>query len=216
MIVTANPAVAIGDKVRILATEYPNSGWLEGAEIEADRAYMEGSSYFIVPGQGHISCTWEIVIPEEPANRYTPPVSYEVLREQVERLTKDLTLERLRHQETEQDRQTIIADFSIVSDALLEEAQERNWCEEYDQFVNRVNRDTKRMELQNCEVEFEVKVQRVRTVYEQTTVLVSGRRGSSEYDLAEAANEAAWNAYDWDEYDDDVSDEYEILEISEA
>ena len=216
MIVTKNPAVAVGDKVRIVKSLHGDYAWLEGAEICADRAYEEGNGWLYVPGIGYRECDWEIVPVEEPANRYTMPDSTADMAAEIERLTKALAYEKEQHAATKIDRAEIITDFQLVSDLLLEEAQERGWCEEYDTFVDNANKRIKHMSLQNCQIEFEVKVQRVRTVYEQTTVLVTGRRGDSEYDLAEAAQEAAWNCYDWDEYDDDVSDEYEILEISEA
>ena len=212
---TQNPAVKTGQTIRIIETYAPLHSWLEGAEFVLDRDTTLTSAY--VPGEGWVTLRqWEIVPPEVHPDRYTMPDSTADMAAEIERLTKALTLEKLRHEETKQDRQNIIADFSIVSDALLEEAQNRGWCEEYDEFVDRVNRDTKRMDLQNCEVEYEVTVQRIRTVYEQVSVIVSGRRGISERDLRDSAFESAEMSYDWNEVDDDVSDEYEITDMNEV
>ena len=216
MIVTKNPAVAVGDKVRIVKSLHGDYAWLEGAEIRVEQAYRESDGWFYVPGLGYRECEWEIVPVEEPANRYTMPDSTADMAAEIERLTKLLTYEKEQHAATKTDRNDIIADFSLVSDLLLEEAQDRDWCDEYDTFVDSVNKRTKKMALQNCQVEYEVTVQRVRTVYDQVTVTVSGRRGMGEYDLQEAAFEEASMSYDWNEVDDDVSDDYEITDMREA
>ena len=216
MIFTANPAVAVGDKVRIIKALHGDYAWLEGAEICADRAYEEGHGWLYVSGIGYRECEWEIVPVEEPANRYTMPDSTADMAAEIERLTKALAHEKEQHAATKTDRADIIADFHIVSELLLDEAQDRDWCEEYDTFVDSVNRRTKKMSLQNCQVEYEVTVQRTRTVYDQVTVTVEGRRGMSEYDLQEAAFEEASMSYEWREVDDDVSDDYEIADMREA
>ena len=215
MIVTKNPAVAVGDKVRIVKSLHGDYAWLEGAEIRVEQAYRESDGWFYVPGLGYRECEWEIVPVEEPANRYTMPDSMADMAAEIERLTKALAYEKEQHAATKTDRADIIADFSLVSDLLLEEAQDRDWCDEYDTFVDNVNKRTKKMSLQNCQIEYEVTVQRVRTVYEQVTVTVEGRRGMSEYDLQDAAFEEAGMSYDWYEVDDDVSD-HEIMDMREA
>lgn len=42
-------------------------------------------------------------------------------------------------------------DLKIIADALLEEAQERDWCGEYDTYVDRVNARTSQPWLKHCE-----------------------------------------------------------------
>jgi hypothetical protein len=216
MIVTANPAVAVGDKVRILISEYPNYGWIEGAEIEADRSYLEGSSYFLVPGQGHISCTWEIVTPEVHPNRYTMPDSTADMAADIERLKRELEHEKAQHELTLKSNRAMWDDFSKIDDALSAEASDRGWCEDYEKFVLSLNDSMNTFALALPTVDYEVTVQRTRFVYEQVTVTVSGPRASSEYDLQEAAYEEAYNSYDWSETDEDISDDYEVVDMREA
>lgn len=45
---------------------------------------------------------------------------------------------------------TLRNDLKIIADALLEEAQEREWCSEYDSYVDRVNARTSEPWLQRC------------------------------------------------------------------
>lgn len=153
---------------------------------------------------------------EETINRYTSPVSYEVLREEKERLEKQVAHWRSAHETVERINRSLWSDFSKINDALAEEASDRNWCEDYEKFVNALNERMESFSLDLPEVEYNVTVQRIRTVYEQTTVIVSGRRGISERDLRDAAFEEAYGSYDWHENDDDVSDDYEIIEMEEA
>jgi len=216
MIVTSNPAVAKGDMVRIVKVDHENVAWMEGAEIEADRNYEEHFSFFYIPGYGSISCKFEIVKVEDPANRYTAPMSYEVLREEKERIEKQVAHWRERCESLEKITNTLWADFQKINDALGEEASDRGWCAEYESFVKGLNSSMTHFTFDLPTIEFEVTVQRVRTVYEQVTVIVEASRGATERDLADSAFEEAGNSYDWDMSGDDVSDDYEVVDMREA
>lgn len=210
-----NTALA-GQTIRIIQTYNANLNYLEGAEIELTCPALE-DLIFVDDRHGWVSCPeWELVLPEPNPDRYTMPDSMADMVAEIERLTKALAYEKEQHAATKADRDDIISDFAIVSDLLLEEAQDRDWCEEYDTFVDQVNKRTKKMSLQNCQVEYEVIVQRVRTVYDQVTVTVEGRRGMDEYDLQDSAFELAQLSWDWHEVDDDVSDDYEIMDMRES
>lgn len=210
-----NPAVAAGQTVRIVEAYQGAYQWLNGAEFVTERNSELTSIH--VPGQGWITCNeWEIVVPEEPINRYTMPVSYEVLHEENERLKRELEHEKAQHLLTTQTNRTLWDDFAKINDALGQEASDRDWCEDYEVFVKGVNAKMQMFSLDLPEIEYEVTVQRTKFVYEQTTVTVSGRRGLSERDLEQAAFEEAWNSYDWDETDSDISDDYEVVDMCEA
>ena len=210
-----NPAVKAGQTIRILSAVYPNYSWIEGSEIEPG-AVGEGAVCVYIPGVGYVDCQWEIVTPEEAANRYTMPDSSADMAAQIERLTKALEHEKAQQALTTKTISTLWDDFAKINEALGEEASDRDWCEDYEVFVNNVNAKMQMFSLDLPEIEYEVVVQRIRTVYEQTTVTVSGRRGISEYDLRDAAFEEAYNCYDWHEADYDVSDDYEIMDMNEA
>lgn len=65
------------------------------------------------------------------------------------------------------------ADFNIVSNALLEEAEERDWCSDYNEFVERVNEHLNIMQLETMEKEYEVEVELTRTQSVTTYVTVT-------------------------------------------
>lgn len=216
MIVTNNPAVAIGDKVRIIKAEFAVNAWLEGAEFYAEQPSPQHGEYLYVPGQGYRSCEWEIINPEEPTNRYTMPPSQEVMATELAQLRIDLETALRDNRLLLDQRNALWSDFQKINDALLAEATDRGWCEDYEVFVKDLNESMTNFCLAMPEIEYEVTVQRTRFVYEQTTVTVSGHRGLSERDLRDAAFEEAWNSYDWDQTDDDVSDDYEVVDMREA
>lgn len=70
---------------------------------------------------------------------------------------------------------TYASDFAIVGDMLKEEAERRGWCGEYDEFVERVNSRTARLELPTREEEYEVTVTVTGTMTHETTVSVMAR-----------------------------------------
>ena len=210
-----NPAVKAGQTIRILSAVYPNYSWIEGSEIEPG-AVGEGAVCVYIPGVGYVDCQWEIVTPDEPANRYTMPDSVADMAAEIERLKRELEHEKAQHKLSLEMIAAMRHDFSRLDDGLLREANDRDWCDQYDTFVDDTNADLKVFVLSKPEVEYDVTIQRIRTVYEQTVVTVSGRRGISERDLEDSAFEAAQWSYDWDQTDDDVSDDYEIVDMCEA
>ena len=210
-----NPAVKAGQTVRIVETFHEGYAYLNGAEITIERDTE--NSLIHVPGKGYVTCNeWELVVPEEPINRYTMPDSTADMAAEIERLKRELEHEKAQHKLSLDLIVAMRRDFACVSDNLLNEATDRDWCEDYDNFVDATNAELKVFALAKPDVEYDVVVQRIRTVYEQATVTVRGRRNSTERDLRDAAFEEAWNAYDWDQVDDDVSDEYEIVDVNEA
>lgn len=211
-----NPAVNAGTKVRIIQSHYDNQMWLQGAEFVVEYDHRENSPYLLVPGIGSCYCEWEIINPEEPANRYTMPPSQEVMATELAQLRIDLETALRDNRLLIEHRDALWNDFQKINDALLAEATDRGWCEDYEVFVKDLNESMTNFCLAMPEIEYEVTVQRTRFVYEQTTVTVSGHRGLSERDLRDAAFEEAWNVYDWDAYDDEVSDDYEIADMREA
>lgn len=59
--------------------------------------------------------------------------------------------------------ENIKEDFNTLSKAIYNEAKERNWCNEYNTFVQNVNEDLNLMELELLMKQFQVEVEFTRT-----------------------------------------------------
>lgn len=51
------------------------------------------------------------------------------------------------------------AEFSRIAEALVNEARERNWCSEYDDFVNGLNSQNRWLTLENCARDYLVTIE---------------------------------------------------------
>lgn len=97
-------------------------------------------------------------------------------------LSNDLAQERTANANRREVIVQMHNDFDAVGEALKDEAENRNWCDEYDQFVERVNAGLTRMILPVREQEYEVEVEVTGTLTTTTTVFVTATS-------QEAANE---------------------------
>lgn len=209
------PPAVEGQTVRLIKVHLDDYAWLEGAEFILQSNTANGIVY--VPGQGFISCIeWEIVVPEPHPDRYTMPDSTADMAAELAQLRIDLATATRDRDYLQVQNRTMWDDFAKINDALGEEASDRDWCEDYEVFVKAVNARMQTFSLDLPTIEYQVTVRRTRTVYDEVTVIVEGKRGISEYDLQDAAFEEAGMSYDWHEVDDDVSDDYEITDMQEA
>lgn len=113
---------------------------------------------------------------------------------------------------------TYASDFEIVGDLLMQEAENRGWCDEYDEFVDAANEKTSLLELPTREQDYEVEVEGTATIGWSRTVTVRARSienaifmvkddPSSHFDMDEAALEAVQYGYGWGSNDiDDVTE----------
>jgi hypothetical protein len=206
-----NPELTTGDTIRIVKVISKTYEWMEGAEFVLISPTT--NQCVQVPGQGWIYCEeWEKV---EPINRYTMPPSPLDMATELTRLRVDLATAQRDRDLMHDQRNKMQNDFDKINTALSNEAEDRDWCDDYARFVSNLNTNLSLFQFDMPTIEYEVTVQRTRTVYEQVTVIIEGKRGSSEDDLHESAYEEAGNSYDWHEVDDDVSD-HEIVEMIEV
>jgi hypothetical protein len=75
----------------------------------------------------------------------------------------------------------IIADLEVIAEALRDEAESRGWCDEYNEFVDKVSEKTSGHHLIPLEQEYEVEVEVTATVTTRATLSVMARS----QDLAE-------------------------------
>jgi hypothetical protein len=101
------------------------------------------------------------------------------------------------------------SDFNIIANALLDEAIKREWCDLYNEFVEKINSETKDLKLHYAkkDYEVEVKVEETREQYVYVTVEATSEEEAEEIvsdwdysDLAERGED--WN---WDQTDSDFT-----------
>ena len=100
-------------------------------------------------------------------------------------------------------------DFDVVRNALLQEAIDREWCDLYNEFVEKINSDTKDLKLHYAKKDYEVKV-KVEETREQiiyVTVEATSEEEAEEivgdYDYSDLAERGEdWN---WDQTDSDFT-----------
>ena len=154
--------------------------------------------------------SYEIVDPAPEPDVDALKLAVSALTAEKERLERDVQTFRTR-------ADTYATDFSIVGEALMEEAENRGWCDEYDRFVENVNVLTSLLDLPEREREYEVVVTGTATVSWSHPVTVTARSAdeaiemvennpSAYFDMDEAATDALNYGYGWDSNDiDDVN-----------
>lgn len=107
---------------------------------------------------------------------------------------------------------TYATDFHTVGEALMQEAENRNWCDEYDQFVETVNGQTSLLDLPVREREYEITVTGTAILSWSHNITVTARSvddaiemvendPSTFFDIDEAATDALNYGYGWDSND---------------
>lgn len=106
--------------------------------------------------------------------------------------------------------------MTIIGDRLIQEAEEHDWCKEYDEIISEVNEELDqatngRWKLEERKRTHTVRLRRHRNVIEEAEVEVEVAATADEDEVVDAA----WSAsedFDWDEDDSEVT-EQEVLEI---
>lgn len=105
------------------------------------------------------------------------------------------------------------ADFKIVSEALLREAEERDWCSDYNNFVEDVNEHLTIMQLQTLEKDYEVEVELTRTQTVTAYVKISAKSAEEAEQLTEnlsfddiVAESVSEDDWDTDDYNIEIKD----------
>jgi hypothetical protein len=97
-------------------------------------------------------------------------------------------------------------DIELIGNALLQEAEDRDWCSAYDDFIEVLNRSLT-VELKSREHEYEVEIEVTRKQVQRVTVTVTARDEDHARELIEddPSNyyEDKINEYDWEVEDED-------------
>lgn len=111
----------------------------------------------------------------------------ESLNAQIESLTRDRDNLRTR-------AAAYAEDFNTVGTMLMEEAERRGWCSEYDEFVDAVNGRTQRLELPSREREVEISWEETYTVTVRRTGTATLRADYGDDDIERAARDLNGNS----------------------
>jgi len=119
---------------------------------------------------------------------------------QIERLTGEAAVSRTRiealNREVQTARRNHHADIDVIGEALTEEAKNRSWCEEYRNFIAKVNSRLS-VELPLLEQDFEVEVTETVTVVLRRTITVSATDGDAAQETAQETFESDWDESDF-------------------
>ncbi len=114
-------------------------------------------------------------------------------------------------------RQSHEQDIDRIGTALLKEAEDRDWCSAYDDFVEELNRSLN-VELKTREHEYEVEIEVTQKRTQRVTVTINARTESHARELIEDDPSNYYEEkicdYDW-EVEDEDSDIIDITEQQE-
>lgn len=121
----------------------------------------------------------EIITPLDTALQQTEARAAELsaLAESRQRQIEELRVE------LESLKQAISSDSTLLSDTLNEEANQRGWCEIYDQIVDSLNRQFKVIVIDERTSEYEVEVEVSGTISATTYVIVTARSREEAEDM---------------------------------
>lgn len=106
-------------------------------------------------------------------------------------------------------------DIARIGEALIQEAEDRDWCSAYDDFVEELNRSLT-IELKTREKEYEVEIEVTQKRTQRVTVTISANSEAHARELIEddPSNyyEEKISDYDWDIEDEDS----DIVDVTEA
>jgi S-adenosylmethionine synthetase len=100
-------------------------------------------------------------------------------------------------------------DFDVIRNALLQEAIDREWCDLYNEFVEKINSETKDLKLHHAKKNYEVKVkvEETREQYVYITVEATSEEEAEEivsnYDYSDVKEDT--NEWEWDITDSDFT-----------
>jgi hypothetical protein len=106
-------------------------------------------------------------------------------------------------------------DIELIGAALITEAEDRDWCSAYDDFVEELNNKLS-VELKTREHEYEVEIEVTQKRTQRVTVTITARTESHARELIEDDPSNYYEEkicdYDWDVEDEDS----DIVDITEA
>jgi hypothetical protein len=111
-------------------------------------------------------------------------------------------------------RQKHERDIELIGNALILQAEDRDWCSQYDEFITDLNKELS-VELKIREKEYQVEIEVTRKQVQRVTVTITA---NDEDHARELINDDPSNYYEDQimEYDWDVEDEdSEIIDVTE-
>lgn len=157
----------------------------------------------------------------EPINRYTPPPSYEVLRESHAELERKVALLERKVETLSTQVENGHKAIEQIGHAFMDEADKRGWCAEADAFIDRVNETLPgSYEMPTRMHDYEVEWTEIVQVQVSRSVTVRARNEDEARDMApnevdcihiqDVVDSVRYGAWEVDEYADP---EYYVTEV---
>lgn len=137
---------------------------------------------------------WEPVEDGDTLTVSSPEGREAALQADVDRLTRELEAIRSQRDAAVGRADTYASDFDVVGTSLMEEAERRGWCSEYDEFVDTVNGKTQRLELPSREREVNIEWEETYTVTVRRTGTAMLTAGYDSDDIERAARDLNGNS----------------------
>lgn len=134
---------AIDSLVRIVKVRYASMAEYIGKNGTVIRSYPDLNCILTLTDGVEVAVDeWEPVSTDdkaEPINRYTPPPSYEVLRESHAELERKVALLERKVESLSTQVENGHKAVEIIGNRLISESDDRKWCEEFDRIIDEVN-----------------------------------------------------------------------------
>lgn len=113
-----------------------------------------------------------------------------------------------RHTKASAHSVALAKDFNTVADRLREEATERDWCDDYNEWVDKVNDELTTLKLLNTKYTYQVEVKVTETRYAYITVEVEAAsvddameavdNGYTDREIRQESDHADWERDDFE------------------
>lgn len=134
---------AVDSLVRIVKVRYASMAEYIGKNGTVIRSYPDLNCILTLTDGVEVAVDeWEPVSTDnktEPINRYTPPPSYEVLRESHAELERKVALLERQVEILSTQVENGHKAVEIIGQEFMNEADNRGWCAQADEFIDRVN-----------------------------------------------------------------------------
>ena len=216
---------AIDSLVRIVKVRYASMEQYNGKNGTVIRSYPDLNCILTLTDGVEVAVDeWEPVSTDdktEPINRYTPPPSYEVLRESHAELERKVALLERKVETLSTQVENGHKAIEQIGHAFMDEADKRGWCAEADAFIDRVNETLPgSYEMPTRMHDYEVEWTEIVQVQVSRSVTIRARNEDEARDMApnevdcihiqDVVDSVRYGAWEVDEYADP---EYYVTEV---
>lgn len=127
--------------------------------------------------------------------------------EELANLNNEFAVTKVKLERANKELSEVYSDFNLVGERLQDEAEDRDWCSAYDNFIDFLNERMTRLQFPTREREYEVTFDLSKTMTAQVTVTVTAKNEDDALDIARDSNDffslsdKVYGNWDIDDYD---------------